>query len=172
MLATIHAQDAAGAVDALHYLGVPHHIIAGSLRLIIAQNLVRCLCAGCGQPRSPNEQERQLYARLGLELPDNLLQTRGCAECNSDGYKRRMGVFEVVTVDDEIATLIGAGLHQRELCECFRNRAVQSMARDGLKKAAMGATSIDEILRVCGPAIGAGPIRQMPDSTTVAVETR
>jgi type II secretory ATPase GspE/PulE/Tfp pilus assembly ATPase PilB-like protein len=155
VLATIHAQDAAGAVDALHYLGVPHHIIGSSLRLVIAQNLVRRLCTCCAQPRDLGDEERELFARFGAELPESLLQADGCAECNSYGYKGRTGIFEVVAVDDEIGTLISAGLHHRELLDYLRRRGMHSMVRDGLKKAATGATSIEEIARVCGLTPGA-----------------
>jgi type II secretory ATPase GspE/PulE/Tfp pilus assembly ATPase PilB-like protein len=163
VLATIHAQDAAGAVDALHYLGVPHHIIGSSLRLIVAQNLVRRLCADCARPRDPAEEEKELFARFGAGAPESLLQAQGCPRCNSYGYKGRTGVFEAATIDDEVGTLISAGLHHRELSECLRSRAVHPMIRDGLKKAVSGVTSIDEVLRVCGAPAGVAPMRRATD---------
>jgi general secretion pathway protein E len=72
VLATIHAQDAAGAIDSLHYLGVPYHIIGSSLRLVIAQNLVRRLCPDCSRPREPAGQEKELFARHQMEPPESL----------------------------------------------------------------------------------------------------
>ncbi len=72
VLATIHAQDAAGAIDSLHYLGVPYHIIASSLRLVIAQNLIRRLCPECSRPREPQDQEKQLFAQYQMEPPENI----------------------------------------------------------------------------------------------------
>ena len=91
VLATIHAQDAAGAVDALHYLGVPHHIIGSSLRLVIAQSLARRICGCCARPRDLSAEDRELFARFGTEPPENLLQADGCPECSSYGYKGRTG---------------------------------------------------------------------------------
>ena len=154
VLATIHAQDAAGAVDALHYLGVPHHIIGSSLRLIIAQGLARRTCGSCALPRNLSEDDRELFARFGIEPPESLLQANGCPTCSSYGYKGRIGLFEVVPIDDEIGTIISSGTHHRELLDYLRRRGTQSMVHDGLKKAAAGVTSIEEVSRVCGLAGG------------------
>jgi type II secretory ATPase GspE/PulE/Tfp pilus assembly ATPase PilB-like protein len=150
VLATIHAQDAAGAVDALHYLGVPHHIIGSSLRLIIAQNLVRRLCACCARPRDMSDEDRELFGRFGAELAESLMQADGCTDCNSYGYKGRTGIFEVVPVDEEIGTVISAGTRHRELLDCLRGKGVHPMAYDGLRKAAAGVTSVEEVSRACG----------------------
>jgi type II secretory ATPase GspE/PulE/Tfp pilus assembly ATPase PilB-like protein len=150
VLATIHAQDAAGAVDALHYLGVPYHIIGSSLRLVIAQSLIRNLCPACAQPRDLDDADRELFARFDVQSAEHLLEASTCGECNWYGYRGRTGIFEVAPVDDEIATLISAGAHHRELAECLRRRGIRSMARDALEKVANGVTSTDEFLRVCG----------------------
>jgi type IV pilus assembly protein PilB len=154
VLATIHAQDAAGAVDALHYLGVPHHIIGTSLRLIIAQNLLRRLCGACARPRELSEEDRELFTRLATEPPESVFQADGCVECSSYGYKGRTGIFEVVPVDEEIGTVVSAGTHHRELVDCLRRKGMHSMAHDGLKKVAAGITAVEEVARVCGLAAG------------------
>lgn len=149
VLATIHAQDAAGAVDALHYLGVPYHVIGSSLRLIIAQNLIRRLCPDCAEPVALGDEDRDLFAQSGLEVPDHLLEARGCSDCYSYGYEGRTGVFEVARVDDEVATFIRSGAHHRELTDCLRKKGTRSMAQDGLEKAATGITCMEELRRVC-----------------------
>ena len=178
VLATIHAQDAAGAIDSLHYLGVPYHIIGSSLRLVIAQNLVRRLCPDCAQPREPAGQEKELFARHQMEPPENLWDCRlriddcglkeqsvtnpqsevqnpkscGCPECHSYGYKGRTGIFEVAAMEDEMTTLIRSGADHQQLLHCLRQQGTRSMTQDGLEKAAGGVTSIEEITRVCGGA--------------------
>lgn len=149
VIATIHAQDAAGAVDALHYLGVPYHVIGSSLRLVIAQNLVRQLCPSCARPVAVGDEDRELFVQANMEAPDHLLTAGGCSECYSYGYKGRTGVFEVAAVDDEVATFIRSGAHHRELTDCLRKKGTRSMAQDGLEKAAMGVTSMEELRRVC-----------------------
>ncbi len=172
VLATIHAQDAAGAVDALHYLGVPHHIIGSSLRLIIAQSLVRRICGGCARPRDLSPEDRELFARFGMEPPESLLQADGCPECNSYGYKGRTGIFEVVPVGDEVAAEIIAGTHHRQLLDCLRGKGMHPMAHDGLKKVAAGVTSVEEVSRVCGLAAGSRATSRIEDLPIVEVMSR
>jgi type II secretory ATPase GspE/PulE/Tfp pilus assembly ATPase PilB-like protein len=172
VLATIHAQDAAGAVDALHYLGVPHHIIGDSLRLIIAQNLVRQICPRCALPRELVQEDRDLFARFGVQAPASILHADGCTECNSYGYKGRTGIFEVVPVDDEIATMVSSGTRHRDLVDCLRRKGVQPMVHDGLKKVAAGVTGIEEVSRACGLATGAEATRQIADPPIVEMVSR
>jgi type II secretory ATPase GspE/PulE/Tfp pilus assembly ATPase PilB-like protein len=148
VLATIHAQDAAGAVDALHYLGVPYHIIGSSLRLVIAQNLVRQLCGQCAQTRELDEKEKEVFAGLDTEAPQQLLHPGSCAECNWYGYKGRTGIYEVAPIDDETGELISGGVRRRELLDAFRNKGVRSMTRDALEKVAQGTTAMEELVRV------------------------
>jgi type IV pilus assembly protein PilB len=169
VLATIHAQDAVGAIDSLHYLGVPYHIICSALRLVIAQNLVRRLCPDCTRPHEPTDYERGVFTRFGMETPESLwacgslttsrdnplseiipLLAPICPECHSYGYKGRTGIFEVATMDDEMTTLIRSGAHHQQLLKCLRKQGVRSMMQDGLGKAAAGTTSVEELTRVCG----------------------
>jgi type II secretory ATPase GspE/PulE/Tfp pilus assembly ATPase PilB-like protein len=171
VLATIHAQDAAGAIDSLHYLGVPYHIIGSSLRLVIAQNLVRRLCPDCARPHEPTERERDFFARFATEPPESLWDCGApsisgdnplseflprpspvCPECHAYGYKGRTGIFEVATLDEEMSALIRSGADHQQLVNSLRKQGVRSLMQDGLEKAAAGTTSIEELTRVCGGA--------------------
>ncbi len=173
VLATIHAQDAAGAIDSLHYLGVPYHIIGSSLRLVIAQNLVRRLCPDCARPHDPGQFEKDFFARFAMEPPESLwdsgapslsrdnplseflpLPARVCPKCHSYGYQGRTGIFEVATMDEEMTALIRSGAAHQQLLNRLRKQGVRSMVQDGLEKAAAGTTSIEELTRVCGSACG------------------
>jgi type II secretory ATPase GspE/PulE/Tfp pilus assembly ATPase PilB-like protein len=148
VLATIHARDAAGAVDAMHYLGVPYHIIGSSLRLVIAQNLLRQICGECAQPRELDETETDVFSRFGMSAPKELLHPGSCAECGWYGYKGRTGIFGVAPIDDEIGELISSGARQHELSEKLRSKGVRSMAQDGLAKVTAGITAMEELFRV------------------------
>ncbi|MCU0914731.1 MAG: Flp pilus assembly complex ATPase component TadA [Planctomycetes bacterium] len=178
VLATIHAQDAAGAIDSLHYLGVPYHIIGSSLRLVIAQNLVRRLCRDCNQPRDMADAEREVFTQFGVEPPEHLwdrgahladwglertidtntpaepveLQPIGCPECHSYGYKGRTGIFEVATIEGPMTSLIRSGADHQQLWNCLRQQGTRSMMQDGLEKVVAGVTSLEELTRVCGCA--------------------
>lgn len=148
VLATIHARDAAGAVDALHYLGVPYHIIGSSLRLVIAQNLLRQICGQCAQPRELDETESDVFTRFGMSAPKELLHPGSCAECGWYGYKGRTGIFEVAPIDDEVGAMISSGARHHELNERLRAKGVRSMAQDGLAKVTAGTTTMEELFRV------------------------
>jgi len=149
VLATIHAKDAAGTIDALHYLGVPYYIIGGSVKLIVAQNLMRKLCQTCAEERTPSTEEKELFAEANLEVPEKLYSAKGCKECTSYGYQGLEAIFEVAKIDPDTAHMITDGIHQQQLRDHFRKINIKPMLVDGLKKVAEGITSIDELYRVC-----------------------
>ncbi len=149
VLATIHARDAAGTVDSLHYLGVPYHIIGGSIKLIVSQNLMRTLCSSCAEERKPTAEEKALFKSSGLDIPKKIYNAAGCEDCEFYGYKGRIAIFEVATIDPDTAHLIADGIHQKQLRDHFRKNNINSMLVDGLRKVADGLTSMDELYRVC-----------------------
>lgn len=150
VLATLHAQDAAGAVDALHYLGVPYYIIGSSLRLIIAQNLVRKLCTACKQSRPIRDEQSRFFAEHGVEAPSHLYQARACPQCNDYGYKGQTGIFEIAPIVNDTAHMIVDGVHTMELRRHLRAKEIKSMTHDALEKVKEGITSMDELFRVLG----------------------
>jgi type II secretory ATPase GspE/PulE/Tfp pilus assembly ATPase PilB-like protein len=170
VLAPIPAQAAAGAIDALHYLGVPHQVIGSSLRLIIAQNLIRRLCPDCSQPIALGDEDRELFAQSAMEVPDHLMRAIGCPACYSYGYRGRTGVFEVAQVDDEVATYIRSSSHHREITDCLRKKGTRSMAQDGLEKAALGVTTMDEVRRVCTFSRGIELMRHTTDPLSLELD--
>ncbi len=149
VLATIHATDAAGTVDALHYLGVPYYVIGGSLKLIVSQCLLRKLCPSCAAERTLTEEEKALFAKCGLEAPEKLHNATGCKKCDNYGYQGQTAIFELAKIDTDSSHIIAEGVHQRQLRKHFRNNGIQSTLVDGLKKVAQGVTSIEELFRVC-----------------------
>jgi type II secretory ATPase GspE/PulE/Tfp pilus assembly ATPase PilB-like protein len=149
VLATIHGQDAAGAVDALHYLGVPYYIISSSLRLIIAQKLLRRLCVSCAKSRSLYTEEKEVFERAGLSIPKKVFDPVGCDQCNGYGYKGRIGIFETAVITQEAAHRIAGGTHNEPLRQYFRDSGILPMAIDGLAKVADGITSVQELFEKC-----------------------
>ncbi len=151
VLTTLHSRDAAAAVEALHYLSVPYSIIGGSLRLLIAQNLIRKLCTHCRTPREPDEEERNLFEFIQMTPPETVYEAQGCDACDQYGYRGRIGIFEVVEIDDELGREITGGLSQIELRQKFRERGFRTMIEDGLEKVMNGTTSLEEILNLYWP---------------------
>lgn len=149
VLVTIHGQDAAAAVDALHYLGVPYYIISSSLRLIVAQKLIRKLCAACARAREPYAEEKEVFVRAGIEIPEKVFDPVGCEQCNGYGYKGRVGIFETAVITPEAAHKIASGVHNEQLRQHFRDTGVVPLAIDGITKVAEGITSTQELFQRC-----------------------
>lgn len=149
VLATVHGQDAAAAVDALHYLGVPYYIISNSLRLIVAQKLIRKLCPACAEAREPYAEENDVFERAGIEIPKQIFDPVGCEQCNGYGYKGRIGIFETAVITPEAAHKIASGVHNEQLRQHFRDSGIVPLAIDGITKVAKGITSTQELFQRC-----------------------
>jgi type II secretory ATPase GspE/PulE/Tfp pilus assembly ATPase PilB-like protein len=147
VLATIHGQDAAAAVDALHYLGVPYYVISSSLRMIVAQKLIRRLCPVCASAREPYVEESEVFERAGIEIPKKIFDPVGCDQCNGYGYKGRVGMFETAVITPEAAHKIASGVHNELLRQHFRDNGVVPLAIDGITKVADGITSTQELFQ-------------------------
>jgi type II secretory ATPase GspE/PulE/Tfp pilus assembly ATPase PilB-like protein len=148
VLATIHARNAAGAVDTLHCLGVPHHVIGASLRMIVGQKLVRRLCPDCAEQQDLCAADQALFQKQDMEVPPHHLEARGCGTCHRHGYRGRTGLYEVAPIGHELAQEIGAGITHHDLNSRFRDQGVPSILQDGLEKVAHGVTTLNELRRV------------------------
>ncbi len=148
VLATIHARNAAGAVDTLHCLGVPHHIIGASLRMIVAQKLVRQLCHDCACEEALSPGDQALFQQQGMEIPPHHLEAQGCGSCHQHGYRGRTGLYEVAPIGQDTAREIGAGLPHHELDRRFREQGIPTLLQDGLEKVAHGVTTLRELRRI------------------------
>jgi type II secretory ATPase GspE/PulE/Tfp pilus assembly ATPase PilB-like protein len=149
VLATIHAHDAAGAVDSLHYLGVPKQIIGSALRLVIAQNLVRKVCDYCCDTMEPTDEICEMFSQYGMENPETVKQANACSECHGYGFYERTGLFEILPIDETIKTMISDSVHTHDLSHYLRSQGIASVVQDGLNKVAQGITTLDEVHRAC-----------------------
>jgi len=148
VLATIHALDAATAIQAMHYLSVPYYVLGSGLRLVLAQNLVRRVCPRCSQPEAPTADEEQLFRGNGLAVPEEMPRPRGCAHCGGDGYCGLVGVFEVAPVSEEAVSVVSRGAGRTEIVRVLRKAGAQPVFVDALRKVSAGITSVDEALRL------------------------
>jgi general secretion pathway protein E len=148
-MATLHTNDAAGAVTRLVDMGVEPFLVASSLIGVLAQRLVRKLCPQCKRAHVPDAAERRLL-QLAPDAADGgrIYMPVGCPTCSNSGYQGRSGVFELLTVDDKIRSLIHDGASEERLREHARTLGMQSIRDDGLRWVRAGETSLDEVLRV------------------------
>lgn len=144
VLSTLHTNTAVGAVTRMRDMGIEPFLLASSLLGVLAQRLVRTLCAGCRQPRQPLESEVKLMRLKPHEL---LWRSDGCESCNFTGYRGRTGIHELVLVNDTIRRLIHDNASEQLIEEVVRKQCA-SIQWDGFRKVRDGITSLEEVLRV------------------------
>ncbi|AIY66083.1 type IV-A pilus assembly ATPase PilB [Pseudoalteromonas piratica] len=148
VLSTLHTNSAPETLTRLMNMGVPSYNIASSVSLIIAQRLARRLCPACKKPEHLPEQE---LLKLGFTEEQinsiQLYKAEGCDKC-TEGYKGRVGVYEVMPITPKIAEVIMQGGNSLEIATIAEQEGINNLRKSGLKKAASGVTSITEINRV------------------------
>jgi general secretion pathway protein E len=149
VLATLHTNDAAGAVVRLVDMGIEPFLVASSLLGVLAQRLVRRLCPACRRSHEPDAAERALLANGGSETADfALFSAPGCEACTFTGYQGRSGIFELLLIDDESRRLIHGRAAEADLRDHARERGMIGLREDGMRWVRAGETSLEEVLRV------------------------
>lgn len=160
VLSTIHTNDAAGTVSRFLSMGTKPYLLAPALNAMIGQRLVRKVCAQCKQEIKLDDETIKRVKNLLEELQeedrkkvdfDNLkfFEGKGCDACQGIGYKGRIGIYEVLIMNQEIEKLILAGqASEYSLRDNARKNGIITMAQDGLLKALDGITSVEEVFRV------------------------
>ncbi|MFK4057754.1 type II secretion system ATPase GspE [Brevundimonas sp. NPDC046655] len=144
VLSTVHTNDAAGAVTRLRDMGVEPFLLASTLRLIVAQRLVRRLCGECRQSEAADAATARL---IGVEKGATVWRAQGCGACNHTGYVGRVGVYETLKIDDRVRRLIAAEADEEALINAaFPNGGTLSDRARALVLA--GVTSVEEAVRV------------------------
>lgn len=148
VLSTLHTNDAPSAISRLIEMGVEPFLVSSAIRCVQAQRLARRLCPECKEPYSP-----KLEWLKELEFPNPeevtvLYRPRGCPTCNNTGYKGRIGIYEVMEVNDEIEMLAAKKAPAEKIKEAALKNGMRTLRQDGLMKAKLGITSIEEVLRV------------------------
>jgi type IV pilus assembly protein PilB len=147
VLSSLHATDAAGALLRFIDMGIEGFLIASSVIAIVAQRLVRKVCEGCKTTHEPNVEEAEFAASEGRQVPKVLYHGAGCGRCNHTGYFDRIGVFEVLTMSDELKRIvIGRGSHKDIMAAATAGGAVP-LRLDAWDKVASGVTTVSEVLR-------------------------
>lgn len=149
VLSTLHAKDAAAAVDVFREFGIPSMFIADSLQAVISQRLVRRICQHCKTTYRPDEATCHfLKVEPHRASEFELVRAVGCDACFQTGYQGRTGIFEILTIDRDIRQAILHGKSHDELRAMARERGMQSLEDAARKKVLSGVTSIEEMHRV------------------------
>lgn len=146
VLSTLHTNTAIGSVTRLRDMGVEPFLLSSSLVGLVAQRLVRILCADCKSAHQPSVAERTTlgitdHAEATIYLP------HGCAKCNHSGYVGRTGIYEVALVDETMRNMIHDGSAEHEI-ETYARSLYPGITQDGMRLVLDGKTSLEEVLRV------------------------
>lgn len=149
VFSTLHTNDAAGAIPRLVDMGVEPYLLPASLVGILAQRLVRIICPHCKEeiPNADNIFE-QLKITPPPELPPRLWRGRGCGVCKETGYSRRIGIFELIRLDERFHEPIIRRSGAPTYLRLARERGMETMFEDGVRKAVQGMTTLEEVLRI------------------------
>ncbi len=145
VFSTLHTNSAVSAVTRLADMGVDRYLIAATLRLVIAQRLVRRLCPHCREAVPLAEAEAIALGRAEL-AGSTVYRPRGCVYCANRGYVGRMGIFELFPVDPPLARCIADHVEEGDLSAELRRRSVPTLADDGIAKLLAGETGVHELL--------------------------
>lgn len=157
VLSTLHTNDAPTTLPRLLDMGVEPFLVASSVNVAVGQRLVRRICQQCVMSVPFPENQREMMSKM---LPSNsivqedikkrsrVFQGKGCPVCNGSGFKGRVGVYEVLVMDEEIKRLVVEKASGEELKKVARAKGMTTMLEDGAAKVFQGVTTFDEVLRV------------------------
>ncbi|MEI7835329.1 MAG: type II secretion system ATPase GspE [Planctomycetota bacterium] len=149
VFSTLHTNDAASAVTRLLDLGIEPYLVGSSLVGVLAQRLVRRVCSHCAVSYVPDAATLESLGVARDDVPQGGYRKGvGCKACRGTGYHRRIGCFELLTVDESIRRLVQSRATASEINDAARRAGMHSLREDGLVKAAAGLTTVEEVLRV------------------------
>ncbi|MCC7351374.1 MAG: type II secretion system ATPase GspE [Phycisphaerales bacterium] len=147
VLSTLHTNDAPSSITRLINIGVEPYLIASAVNGILAQRLVRRICQHCREPYRPSDEMREFLQLQGFEGTE-IYHGKGCDRCRKTGHAGRLGIYELLVMDDSLRDLVTRNPNVTELRKLCRERGLVTLRQDGFTKVLKGQTTIDEILRV------------------------
>jgi type II secretory ATPase GspE/PulE/Tfp pilus assembly ATPase PilB-like protein len=144
----MHTNDAVGAIPRMINLGVESSWVGASVIGVLAQRLVRRLCARCNDEYEPDAARLEAAGLMHLPPGITLFKARGCSSCNGIGYKGRLSIHEVLTISEQMRDLITGEVTTTKLRSLALEGGFREMYFDGVQKALAGITSLEEVQRV------------------------
>jgi len=148
VLSTVHTNDAPSTVTRLVNIGVEPYLISASVSAILAQRLVRRICPKCREQVADVDESAAAFLKESGAGVERLYRGTGCDPCRQTGYKGRVGLFELLELDEDIRDLIAGSAPLPELRRAAREKGARTLREDGLQKIREGVTTVEEVLRV------------------------
>jgi type IV pilus assembly protein PilB len=146
VLSTLHTNDAPSSITRLVNIGLEPFLVGAAVRGVLAQRLVRRLCPVCKTQGSPSEEFIEYLTMNGFQ-PDQMFSAKGCDKCRNRGYSGRVGIYELLVVDDSLRDIIARNPNVAEFRRICLERGMVSLRQDGMSKVAKGVTSVEEVIR-------------------------
>jgi type IV pilus assembly protein PilB len=148
VLSTLHTNDAPSSITRLINIGVEPYLISASLNAVAAQRLVRKICDHCKAPVTNCRETAAAYLRKFNSEGIKMFQGAGCDRCRQTGYKGRLGIYELLLLNDDLRDLIAGNPSLTDIRRKAQEQGMRSLRDDGLLKVSQGLTTVDEIMRV------------------------
>jgi type II secretory ATPase GspE/PulE/Tfp pilus assembly ATPase PilB-like protein len=148
VLSTLHTNDSIAAITRLLDLGIQGFLISASVTAVIAQRLVRKLCTCAEKVPMTDEHAARLLAGGIVDFDSHVHVPAGCPKCDMSGYKGRVGMYELLILDEQIRSAVRSGARDEEIRNLARSGGMRLMQEDALEKVKLGVTTMEEVLRV------------------------
>ena len=149
VLSTLHTNDAATTLPRMLDLGLEPYLITATVNLVIGQRLVRKICEKCKIKHELTKAEQKSLAAANIPLDKTAVHKgRGCDDCNNSGYRGRIGIYEIIAVDDRIREAMLQRCSSGEIRKVAKEGGMKTMIEDGFRKVSEGLTTVEEVLRV------------------------
>jgi len=158
VLSTLHTNDSASALTRLVDMGVEPFLVGSSLVAVLAQRLVRILCLECREAYTTTDEELREIGVKPPGRPVTLYRARDCAACSHTGYHGRMGIFELMIIDDEIRGLLSQNIDSKTIKATAMRLGMGTLRADGARKVLAGVTSVAEVIRATEEEGSAGQV--------------
>lgn len=152
VLSTLHTNDAPASVTRLINIGIEPFLVGAAVQSVLAQRLVRSLCTNCKKEEPVKSEVEEFLTMHGLTTT-NLMAPKGCNRCRETGYAGRVGLFELLLLDDHLRDAIARSPNVTEFRRVCTARGMVTLREDGFKKVVHGVTTVEEVLRVTEAAI-------------------
>jgi type IV pilus assembly protein PilB len=149
VFSTLHTNDACSSITRLANMGVEPYLIAAALNMVLAQRLVRRICPKCRQEYEPPRTVRKALEKMGWEH-EVFFKGVGCKHCRNTGFSGRIGIHELLILDDEIRDAIVSSTTLSTVQNLGRRKGMITLARDGCRKVREGITTVEEVLQTAG----------------------
>jgi type IV pilus assembly protein PilB len=147
VLSTLHTNDAPSSITRLVNIGLEPFLVGAAVNAVLAQRLIRRLCVSCKAQDAPGDEMREFLELQGM--PSDLMWvSKGCDKCRKTGFSGRVGIYELLVVDDQLRDVVARNPNVSEFRRLCMERGMVSLRQDGMRKVAKGLTTVQEVLRV------------------------